>query len=165
MRVTLVRHGAAGGASRDADRGLTVEGRLAVRRVGKALRARDEVFDVVVTSPLVRAVQTAEIVCERIRHAGEVLIDRALVPEASPQLAIDLMDDLATQRSDLLSVALVGHEPHLSALAAALLGQSRHRGFGKGEAMRIRLPGPAAQAGGKLRWTVNPDSGELLRVD
>ena len=63
MRVTLIRHAEAGDdAPRDESRALTVRGRADARRLGRALARRGVRFTLIVTSPLVRAVQTAEIV-------------------------------------------------------------------------------------------------------
>jgi len=61
MRVTLIRHAEAGDdAPRDEARALTLQGRGDSRRLGRALCRHGVGFDLMVSSPLVRAVQTAE---------------------------------------------------------------------------------------------------------
>jgi phosphohistidine phosphatase len=156
VRVTLIRHGEAGDdAPRDEARSLTLRGRAAVVRVGKALARRGGDFTVVVSSPLVRAVQTAEIIAAHTGYDGRVLIDEAIVPEARVSRALALVTSL--EKED--SVALVAHEPILSSLAAALLGREKYPALRKAEALRLRLPdGPGK--GGQIRWRIDPDTGQ-----
>jgi phosphohistidine phosphatase len=149
MRITLIRHGAAGEAASDEDRALTTKGRAAVRRVAGALARRKVRFDLVVTSPLVRAVQTAEIIVQRLAYAGEVVIDRRLVPEASPARLLAFLRALDSETR----VALVAHEPILSEVACAVLGRSLGGFLKKGEAMRIRV---ALDRPASLRWRIIP---------
>jgi phosphohistidine phosphatase len=155
MRVTLIRHGEAGDdAPRDELRSLTLRGRAAVARVARTLNRRGGDFTVIVSSPLVRALQTAEIVAAHVGYEGRLLVNEVLVPEARVAQAVALVASLA--RED--SIALVAHEPILSALAAALLGIDRHPALKKAEALRLRLPsGPGK--GGDVRWRIDPDTG------
>jgi phosphohistidine phosphatase len=156
VRVTLIRHGEAGDdAPRDEARSLTLRGRAAVSRVGRALERRGGDFTVVVSSPLVRAVQTAEIIAAHTGFGGRILIDEAIVPEARVSRAVALVNSLAGEDS----VALVAHEPILSSLAAALLGLERFPALRKAEALRLRLPdGPGK--GAQIRWRIDPDTGQ-----
>lgn len=159
MRVTLIRHGeAVDDAARDEVRALTARGRTDARRVGRALARRGISFSAVVSSPLVRAVQTAEIVVAALGRRGAVTISDALVPEAPPNEVLGLLRSLAAEKS----VALVAHEPILSAVAALLLGQARFRALRKAEALRVRLPEITAGAG-TLRWRIDPDTGRRDR--
>src|SRR5262245_50272995 len=155
MRVTLIRHGEAGDdAPRDEVRSLTLRGRAAVARVGRALERRGGDFTVLVSSPLARALQTAEIIAACVGYDGRVLVDEALVPEGRVSRAVALLSSL----EDEDSVALVAHEPILSALAAALLGVEKFPALRKAEALRLRLPG-APGKGGEVRWRIDPDTG------
>jgi phosphohistidine phosphatase len=156
MRVTLIRHGEAGDdAPRDELRALTLAGRAAVGRVARALRRRGGDFTAIVSSPLVRALQTAEILAAELAYDGRVLVSEAIVPEGRVSQAVALLSSF----DDEASVALVAHEPILSSLAGALLGRGRFRALRKAEAVRLRLPdGP--EKPGELRWHVDPDTGE-----
>jgi phosphohistidine phosphatase len=160
MRVTLIRHGEAGDdARRDEERALTERGRADTRRVGRALARRGTRFTAVITSPLVRAVQTAEIVAAGVQFRGRVTVTTALEPEADAAGVVALLTALEAEKS----VALVAHEPILSRVAAALLGVARFRSLRKSEALRIRLSdGPARP--GKLRWRIDPDTGRRHRA-
>jgi phosphohistidine phosphatase len=161
MRVTLIRHGEAGeDAPRDEERTLTKKGRSDSRRVGRALGRVGARFGAVVSSPLVRAVQTAELVVASAGHRGRVLVSDSLLPEASPDGAVAFLAALAD--GDERSVALVAHEPILSRLGAKLLGVARLSPLRKAEAIRIRLPdGPKKP--GAFRWRIDPESGKRRR--
>jgi phosphohistidine phosphatase len=107
-----------------------------------------------VSSPLVRALQTAEIIAATVGYDGRVLVDDALVPEGRISRAVALVQSL--EKED--SVALVAHEPILSSLAAALLGVEKFPALRKGEALRLRLPDGVGK-GGNIRWRIDPDTG------
>ncbi|HSZ83011.1 MAG TPA: phosphohistidine phosphatase SixA [Polyangia bacterium] len=155
MRVTLIRHGEAGDdAPRDELRALTLRGRAAVARVGRTLRRRGGDFTLVISSPFVRALQTAEIIAAGVGYDGRLLVDEALVPDGRVSRVVTLLSSLSADDS----VALVAHEPILSALAGQLLRQDRFPSLRKAEVLRLRLPeGPGHHA--ELRWRIDPDTG------
>lgn len=155
LTLTLIRHGSAGEANRDEDRALTPGGRREIARVARKLLRTGSRFDVVVSSPLVRAVQTAEIIVARLEHGGQMLVDPRLAPERSPRAVVELVRALAPWRR----VALVAHEPILSGLAGLLLGKALGRGLSKGEAMRICMDGGLDHPG-QWRWSINPVAGK-----
>lgn len=159
MRVTLIRHGEAEArAFRDDERALTKRGRADLRRVGRALACHGVRFSLIIVSPLVRAVQSAEIVAAITHYRGAILVTRALLPDADAAGVRALLG----QHIDAASVALVAHEPILSAGAAILLGASAVPALKKAEAIRIRLAeGPAGV--GRFRWRIDPVSGKRVR--
>jgi phosphohistidine phosphatase len=160
VRVTLIRHAEAGDdAPRDESRALTARGRADTRRLGRVLARRGVRFTAMITSPLVRAVQTAEIVAAATGYRGRMLADDALEPEAAPSGVVALLAKL----SDEKSVALVAHEPILSAVAAALLHEKRYPALRKAEALRIRLADGVASAG-SLRWRIDGGTGRRERL-
>ncbi|HSS40527.1 MAG TPA: phosphohistidine phosphatase SixA [Polyangia bacterium] len=158
MRVTLIRHAEAGDdAPRDEARALTARGRQDARRMGRALARRDVTFSVIVTSPLVRAVQTAEIVAAMVDYRERIVVTDALVPEAAVSQAVGFLASMARDPEAVSSVALVAHEPILSALAAELTGRPRHPPLKKAEALRIRMeskPGGPPGAG-TAKWRID----------
>ena len=123
MNLYHLRHGIAAerGSARypnDADRPLTTEGRDKLTRIARALRALELEVDLVLSSPYVRARETAELV---VKVAG---LDRRV--EFSDHLAADgdyrrLIAELAARRPAPGNALLVGHEPYLSSLASFLL--------------------------------------------
>lgn len=155
MRVTLIRHAEAGDdAPRDEARALTARGREDARRLGQALARRGVEFSLIVTSPLVRAVQTAEIVASEIRYRDRIAVTDLLVPEGTASRLVGFLLSTGRGMEGTASIALVAHEPILSALAAALTGKARHPPLHKTEALRIRM-GNGPDGKGTLRWRVD----------
>ena len=144
MKVVLIRHAAAVPKGTpgvlDAERPLTSEGKVKFRSAARGLARIMPRPHVLLTSPLSRAQETAEI-------AAEAFTD--IAPGIEPTLADQDIDGilaaLQTQPPDA-TVALVGHEPMLGALLARMLGcgQSEHLAFKKGGAAVVDLPdGPS----------------------
>jgi phosphohistidine phosphatase len=160
VRVTLIRHAEAGeDAPRDESRSLTVRGRADARRLGRVLARRGVRFTLIVTSPLVRAVQTAEIVAAAVGYRDRMPASDLLVPEAAALEVVAFLRSVADERS----VALVAHEPILSAIAAALLHEPRYPALRKAEALRIRLADGPKEAGTR-RWRVDGSKGTRERL-
>jgi len=159
LSLSLIRHGHAGNAARDSDRSLSRKGREVVRDVVEILAAREISFSYIVSSPLVRAVQTSEILAERLGHGSDVLIDRCLVPEAQPSGVLDFINAEGLHGN----VALVAHEPILSGLAGHLV-RAPFRALKKSEVITVEVPdggeGPA-----EIAWWLDPKSLEMNVAD
>lgn len=125
---------------RDPHRHLTPVGRRQARDIGDRLRWHDCTPTQIWSSPLVRAVQTAELVAAGLQSEVAVETIPALAPDESPRRVVAA---LAALPADAV-VILVGHEPGLSAVGALLVGQPDFAGLGKAEAARI--------VDGALRW-------------
>ena len=152
MILYFLRHGKAGSPSRGDDdaRELTTAGIAALRNAATLWRRVNLRPDVVLTSPLARASQTAELVCEAI--GGEVLLDDRLRPGAS-------WGDLARAMSahpDARRVLFVGHEPDLSSAVAHLTGAASVR-MRKGGLACVEFYGIPEPGGGELAWLLDPD--------
>jgi phosphohistidine phosphatase len=135
MLLYLIRHGdalpAEGGP--DAFRLLSAEGRKSIAALGRTLAKEKVRWERVVSSPLGRAVQTAEIVAAAARDDGAIEWDTGLLPDADPVTIARHLETLADE-----SVALVGHEPHLGRLATVLLGRP-FPGFKKGQVLCVEV--------------------------
>jgi phosphohistidine phosphatase len=110
-------------------------------------------FDAILTSPLVRARQTADILADAFRAAPRIVEVPSLEPGRSAKDVAAALREF-TRRS---SLALVGHEPGLGELAAWLVGLRGPLAFKKGSAALIEvalLPPPAGS--GELRWFLTP---------
>lgn len=156
MQILLVRHGDAveHGARTDGERWLSPKGRQTTRAVAAVLRAGGAPVDRMFTSPLVRAVQTSEILAAEQGFDGPLEVLPALVPSGDPEdvvLALDAIERPAV-------VALVGHEPNVSALAARLLGVA-FPPFKKSAVCAIRRS-PTGRYG--FEWMLVPKT--LIRV-
>lgn len=105
-----MRHGIAeDAAGSDHARQLTTEGRSQVERVARGLRSLEVSPDAILVSPIVRAVQTAEIVAAGL-DVPQMQIRRtqAMLPECDPGLFFDELERLRVE-----SVFCIGHAPHL----------------------------------------------------
>lgn len=116
--IYLLRHGRAVADADGSDdcRWLSAAGRAEARAVGAALRDRGIQVETIVSSPLVRAVQTAELAAAELGYAGELVIRPQLRHEASASSAAL---ELSTFGPGVLAVS---HEPLVSALCAQLTG-------------------------------------------
>ena len=153
MKLYVMRHGPAEESSptgRDADRVLTIDGRDRTRSVARALLAEGEAPLTIVSSPLVRALQTAEIVAavtdleKRVREAkdaggapGAVEIRREMAPGGD---ALGLVLELA--QSGRKRAMVVGHEPDLSLLVERLVGRHPVQGMLKSMVVGIKVDAP-----------------------
>ncbi len=158
VQLYLLRHAHAGDPAEwegdDDQRPLTRKGRRQARRLGSFMRAVGLKPDALVTSPLVRAAETAELVAKALHT--EVLVD----PRLGGDLGIGRLDTILKEL-DRERPVLVGHDPDFSALVALLCGASRIP-MKKGALARIDVERPLRPGGGVLRWLIPPD---LLRTE
>lgn len=120
MELLVIRHAKAEGHGHpqgDAARALVSKGHDQAARVGRLLKKVERCPDVVLTSPLVRARQTAEALCAAAEIPGPV-VQGWLACGMDPETAIREL----VAFSDFERVAIVGHEPDLSSLIEWLLG-------------------------------------------
>lgn len=124
MRLYFLRHGQAESRSSwigdDDQRPLTSAGRKSLQREAHALAALglDLELDLVITSPLARALATAEIVADELNLRDRLIVDERLAHGFGPeQLAA-----IAAEHAAAAALLLVGHEPDFSATIAALVG-------------------------------------------
>jgi len=153
IQLHLVRHGiAADHAGSDGSRALTGKGRKRFRRAARAFGKRAGKVDLILTSPLVRAVQTAEILAAEVKHGAVEVLDE-LAPGHAPAA---LLAAVAKRAGKSGSVALVGHDPQLTETLAALARVAAGKlDFKKGAIVRIdvsALPEGTAEP----RWWIKP---------
>jgi phosphohistidine phosphatase len=120
VKLYLIRHADAvpeDVAGSDHERWLSARGREAARGLARLLRQQGVELDAVLTSPLPRAVQTAELVAGGLDYLGVVTVLPALAPGCHPRR---VAEQLAAHG---LAVAVVGHEPGISGLGAYVLGR------------------------------------------
>lgn len=153
-----MRHGIAvmrtgvGGVD-DARRELTADGKARMKEIARGLRAAGFVPDWIITSPLVRAVQTAEIVAKAV-GAG--------TPDACDGLALggsfEVLLSFLAKHPERKKVLAVGHEPGISETAARIIGAARHAGlaFKKGGCCLIAFDQFPPKPPGRLTWWLTP---------
>jgi len=156
LELYLIRHGVAAERGKewpdDSKRPLTPDGIARLRRIARGLNALEVTFDQIVTSPLVRTRQTADVLAEDLKGKPPIATADALAPAGS---SAAVMQELAKHVRHA-RVALVGHEPNLGELAAQLIGARTPLEFKKGGVCRIDFDMLPPKGGGMLRWFMTP---------
>jgi phosphohistidine phosphatase len=158
MDCILIRHGIAADREEwdgpDAERPLTDRGEKRVAQVGGGLKWLEVQPTHVFSSPLVRAVETAEILHAALGVKSPIQRVEELLPDAPPELLLSLFRDLPSESC----VLCVGHEPHLGLVASAMLvgKPSTSFPFKKSGGCLIELPTPPKVSRGVLRWWMEP---------
>ena len=140
--IWLLRHGDAADGSPDSERPLTDKGRNQARAAGEALKALGVELDACLTSPKVRAADTAAIACEAL----------GVEPQLEPELAGGPFDAEALAAGLGDEVLLVGHDPDFSTAVHDLTGAQ----------VRMKKGGLAGVAEGELSVLLRPK--ELRRI-
>ena len=166
MNLYLLRHGIAvepgtPGYEKDSERPLTPEGKNRLRQIAAAMKKMDLRFDLILSSPFLRARQTAEIIAGSLKLKKQPGFSDALTPDGNSKALVRQLNELNPVPEDIL---LVGHEPYLSRLIALLTaGETgvaiglKKGGLGKLEAESLHY-GRCAQ----LAWLLTPRQMELM---
>jgi phosphohistidine phosphatase len=153
VEVYLLRHADAGDPDAwdgpDAARPLSAKGTEQARRLAEFLAGGRFRPDGIVSSPKVRATQTAEPLAEALEM--EIAIDEALAGGFDLPALRRLLDERPLERP-----VLVGHDPDFSELVQSLCSTSAVP-LKKGALARVDADRPVRRGGGKLRWLVPPD--------
>jgi phosphohistidine phosphatase len=158
FELYIMRHGIAedrgAGVPDDASRALTPEGKEKMREIAAGLDRIEVKLNWVVSSPLVRAHQTARIVAETLSSKPPLELCAALEPGGSPEKLAAFL----SQHPERRSVMVVGHEPDLGELAARLIGAGRSAimPFKKGGCCLITFADFPIKSQGRLMWWITP---------
>lgn len=152
MDLFLIRHAHAidGDGMRDDDRPLSAQGRKQALEVGGALARQKVRFARIVTSPLVRAVETAELIAVALGFDGGLDVHDAMRPDGSWK---HLLRDVLSTLDHTGSLALVGHEPTIGHYLSKLLQQ---KGLSLAKGAVVRLDWRDAETPANLVWTLSP---------
>lgn len=154
MKLYFLRHGIAEDVDTwkgdDSDRPLTREGCQKMEREAKAFAQLDVAPDAIITSPLVRAKQTAEI-------AAAALKQRAIEdPRLSPGFDTNRLEQILNDHNDADAVMLVGHEPDMSETIGRVIGGARARiDLKKGGLAYVEVERESGLSG-ELVWLLAP---------
>ena len=166
MNLYILRHGIAvdpgsPGYAKDADRPLTPEGERKLGQITKAMEALELTFDLILSSPYLRARQTAEIVAEALKARKRLDFSETLTPGGSTKKLVELLDRLEPPPE---SVLLVGHEPYLSGLISLLV--AGHEGFAvvlkKGGLCKLSTESLKHGRCAALEWLLTPKQMALM---
>ncbi len=125
MNLYIIRHAIAvdeamSDYESDRERPLTDKGRKKMRQIAKALYNLGVELDLILSSPYVRACETAEILADVFKMKKEIVLSDHLVPSGNPELLIGEINE----KYSVDSLAVVGHEPFLSALISFLVAEN-----------------------------------------
>ncbi len=164
IELYLVRHAIA--AERgpnypdDRERPLTSEGVARFKQVVEGLKSFEVKLELVLTSPLVRAQHTAELLVAGIGGKPRLEPLEALAPGGRMAQVLEAVTKYSKRSKH---VALVGHEPDLGELAARLLRARGTIEFRKGAVCCLELDGAMPTGPGTLKWLMPPKAARKLR--
>ncbi len=166
MKLLVIRHAQAGNPEAweaegrdDRLRPITPDGKKEMREVAAGLARLVSKIDLLATSPLVRAVQTAEVVAAE--YQAQIVTVGLLAPERDPGETVQWLREQRSRQT----IALVGHEPHLSTLVSYLLAGKRMSfvDLKKGGACLLELADAFDPGQGTLEWLLAPRELRRLR--
>ena len=159
MELFILRHGEAGQRSSQASdrmRPLTTAGKIEILEIAKALKTIGLKFDLVVTSPLKRAYDTAKIVSDIFNIGNRLQVWNELAPEGQRAQVYRKISQLREE----YAVLVVGHQPLLGEIVNDMVhkGKSGPCNFilKKGGIVRLRLLNKGNMPKGELRWLLSP---------
>jgi phosphohistidine phosphatase len=161
MEVYLLRHGEAGNrvpVARDSERPLTAAGKEEVEEIAESIADQKYVFDVVASSPLKRAKDTALIINKALKRSAEVEEWAELSPEGSKAAFFKRLSRL----KPTAAVLCVGHEPYLTTVIGEVMGMggegssSSNIVLRKGGMAKIVMTRFTPKVSGELRWLLTP---------
>jgi phosphohistidine phosphatase len=154
VELYLIRHGIAAERGEtypdDTKRPLTQRGLSRLQKEARGLAALGVTFDQILTSPLVRTRQTADILADAF--PAPVASLEALAPEGTSAAVIEELGRYSRRSR----IALVGHEPNIGELAARLAGAKTPFAFKKGAVCCIELAALPPARPGRLLWFATP---------
>jgi len=142
----------------DSLRPLSVKGRAKMIKNTEGIRSLDLSVDAVISSPYLRAKDTAKIAVRGFKNiSAKIAYSSHLTPEAS---LTKLISELNSSYQDCKAILLVGHEPQLSSFVELLVGKESfpNIAFKKGGLCQLTMPIPIRPAAATLNWMKNPSA-------
>jgi phosphohistidine phosphatase len=146
----------------DSQRRLTPEGVEKMRRVAEGMKSLGLEFDLILSSPFLRAKETAEIVADVLALGRRLEMSADLSTSGNPK---NLIESLNGPYADRKSVVLVGHEPYLSSFISLLLsgGTNIAINFKKGGLCKLTVEHLKYGRCAALEWLLTPKQLRAMR--
>jgi len=162
MEVYLIRHAESidyetDTVKSDEYRYITPNGRAVTRKVARVLRDKIKILDKVFTSPLIRAVQTAELFAAVIKFKDDIEV----VNELRNETTSESVQELIRKNSGLKGIALVGHEPKMGDLVRLLSDKKTFGDFSKSGVCLVEIK--KGEDRGKLKWYFDSKKMKFIR--
>jgi phosphohistidine phosphatase len=154
MNIILIRHGDAENSSpsiKDFERQLTKEGEVRTRKNLLYLKNFISSFDYIVSSPLIRAQQTAKIAAEVFKYKTEIITEKRLTGNTVTEDIIDIANYL-----DAKNIAFIGHQPSLANAVSDLISSGANVEFKKSAAAKISFSKKVFIGKGVLEFLLPP---------
>ena len=166
MDLFILRHGCAGNRlsdpMKDTKRQLTISGKKEVVEIAKSLKKLGVNFNVIISSPLARAFQTAKIIAKEYKLIEQIEQSEELKPNGSKDF---LYNKLSKSNIDSV-ILIVGHEPYLSSMINDIISKNdTDRNYNKNNnniilkkagVARIKITSTVPKLKGELRWLLTP---------
>jgi phosphohistidine phosphatase len=166
MNLYLLRHGIAAelklaGVQPDSERPLTAKGENRLRTAVRAMAELNLSFDLILSSPFLRAKQTAGIIAKNFKLRKKLAFSGELTPDGNPRLLIQELNRFRPRPENIL---LVGHEPYLGKLVALLAtgNTSLEVDIKKGGLCKLEAETLYLGRCAKLVWLLTPRQMELM---
>ena len=166
MNLYLLRHGIAiepgiAGNKLDSERSLTVKGEGSLREAARAMKELGLSFDLILSSPYLRAKQTAEIIAKNLKWREKPAFSDNLIPAGNPRLLIQQLNQF---RPEPESVLIVGHEPYLSRFISRLTTGNTGAAIDLKKGGLCKLESESLHYGccAKLVWLLTPGQMKLM---
>jgi phosphohistidine phosphatase len=167
MNLYILRHGIAvepnaRNLRKDAERPLTAKGKKRLRQIAGAMKAMELSFDLILSSPYVRAHQTAEIVAQTFKQKNKLVLSNELTPGGNPKLLVEQINKIRPRPKNVL---LVGHEPYLSQFIGLLASGNTNTAidFKKGGLCKLEIETLRYGRCALLGWLLAPQQMFMMR--
>jgi phosphohistidine phosphatase len=151
MKLVLVRHAAAVERTSeisDGTRYLTPEGRVFFRKTARTMLKNGIEPGLILTSPLLRAVQTADILVEALSYCGPYVVKE----ELTPGFDMHALEILINDYRSVDELVIVGHEPDLSNIINSLIPHTGGFNFKKGTAVKLKIDPTDMRSSSTFKW-------------
>jgi len=146
MKLILIRHAAA--IVSNGNRYLTDAGRSFFRKTARTIMKKGVEPNLILSSPKIRAVQTADILAETLSYVGPLIVK----VELKSDFDMRALQSLLNEYPGMEEFVLVGHEPDMSSLTRSLLSLEEGFDFEKGTAVQLKINRYDLQAPAIFRW-------------
>jgi len=151
VKIIFIRHAAAidrGAGITDDRRYLTPKGRAFFRDTAQTIIKKGTEPELILTSPLLRAIQTADILAESLVYNGPLVA----ADELEPGFDLHRLRKVIDQYQQVSELIIVGHEPDLSSIVVELLGLRDGFSFKKGSAIRLNIDPANLRGSAAFKW-------------